>query len=255
MKKRFIEEIDSKKMDKDGVVEESPQPVSVEKFFDIRVNGLKIASLGVSPSDLEELGYGYLVAEGIVDSYDQIKTVEVRGDEIHTFVQGLVGVDDLNEVSHSGCIGVSWDDDAEEISVKSDLELSSSFLFEVLPNLNSDVYRNTRGSHSASIVDEEGNLVAKAVDVGKHTAYDKVIGKALAKNVNLSGMIILSTGRQSAGMVMKTARVGVPVIVTKAAPLTSGVEAAKKTGVSLVCFAENGRLKVFTGFDRIDIEK
>jgi FdhD protein len=93
--------------------------------------------------------------------------------------------------------------------------------------------------------------VVKAIDVGRHNAFDKVVGKAYLDSIDVSRHFLLSTGRQSAGMVMKAARAGVPLVATKTAPLSTGVEAAEKAGVCLVCFVSHDKLSVFTHPERL----
>jgi len=93
--------------------------------------------------------------------------------------------------------------------------------------------------------------VAKAIDVGRHNAFDKVVGYSFLNGIDLSEHFILSTGRQSAGMVLKAARAGIPLVASKTAPLNSGIDAAQRTGVCLVCFVSDDRMSVFTHPERL----
>ncbi len=72
--------------------------------------------------------------------------------------------------------------------------------------LESEVYISTRGTHAACLVNARGECVAKAIDVGRHNAFDIVVGRAYLEGIAVSQHFILSTGRQSAGMVLKAAR-------------------------------------------------
>ncbi len=78
---------------------------------------------------------------------------------------------------------------------------------------------------------------------------DKVIGFHAGND--FSKTFLLSSGRQPAGMVLKAARAGIPLIVSKAAPISTGVEAALKTGVTLICFANEGQFAVYTHETRL----
>ncbi len=223
------------------------EPVAVEESYDLVVNGMRTASIMSSPSDLKELAYGYLVSEGIVKSSDQIVSVKVRGDEIHAFIKGGENIEKWMELRSSGCVGVRWEDTQEDVRVESSLEVDSNLIFSALEHLDNSLYDRTSGSHSASLIDERGRAVVEAVDVGRHNTFDKVIGKAVLRDVDFSKMLLLSSGRQSAGMVMKAARTGIPMIVSKAAPLSSGIEAAERTNVTLICFADEGKFLIFAG--------
>ena len=76
-------------------------------------------------------------------------------------------------------------------------------------------------------------------DVGRHNAVDKAIGSALLKGVDFSKVFLLLSGRISRGMVMKCARVGIPLIASKAAILDSAIDVCEKSGVAAVSFATN----------------
>ncbi|KXB05044.1 hypothetical protein AKJ48_00580 [candidate division MSBL1 archaeon SCGC-AAA261O19] len=249
MEKEIIRDFESEKISQNEL-KKALDSVAVEESFDLLVNGTRVASLMITPSDLTELGYGYLLAEGIVESVDQIITVRVKGREIHTFIEGDEKLEELLELRSSGCVGVHWDRE-EQVFVETDFALTSDLIFRSLRHLETSVYDKTSGSHSASLIGEDGRVLAKTVDVGRHNAYDKIIGKAVTNGIDLSKTMLLSSGRQSAGMVMKAARVGIPIIVTKAAPLSSGIEAARKAGITLACFANNEKIKIFAGSERI----
>ena len=97
----------------------------------------------------------------------------------------------------------------------------------------------------------DGRMRYQAIDVGRHNAFDKVVGRACFDGIDLSSHFLLSSGRQSAGMVMKAARAGIPLVATKTAPLNTGIEAAEKTGICLVCFVSKEKLSVFTHPERV----
>jgi len=116
----------------------------------------------------------------------------------------------------------------------------------------SKIFRATGGTHSAAIF-EDGKLVAFAEDVGRRNAVNKVIGIAALRKINFSRSVLVSSGRQAADMVLKAARVGIPIITSIAAPLYSGVEVAKKTGITLICFARGQRMNVYSNPERIEV--
>ncbi len=248
----IIEEFEFRKIIRSGE-EKGIEPVAVEKSYDLIVNGFRIASLMASPMDLKELGYGYLVSEGIVDSKDQIKSIEVRDQEIHAFVEEFEEISDHLELRSSGCVGVSWnEDEEEEIVVNSDLTLSPDQIFKSLKHLETELYNKTSGSHSASLMNREGEVLAKSVDVGRHNTFDKVIGNGIVQGIDLSKSMLLASGRQSAGTVMKAARAKIPIIVSKAAPISSGIEVATRTRLTLICFADDEKFIIFSGDHRIE---
>ncbi len=226
---------------------------AVEASVALYVNGILIASIMATPDMIKELAIGYLICEGVVSKLEEIDDVEIDQEklEVHAKLKDDEHFQIWNELRSSGCIGVAWDRD-EAVKVCSNLKLKASVIRNSLKYLENEVYSETRGVHSASLIDVNGRLIAKAIDVGRHNAVDKVVGKAMLEKRELSQLFLLSTGRQSAGMVMKAARAGIPLIVTKAAPLSSGVEAAEKTGVCLIAFADEDGMVVYSHLDRIE---
>jgi len=233
--------------DEDGGEAEAMREASI----DLVVNDRKIASVMVTPVELEELCIGYAVGEGLVGSVDQVEDVEVEGTRVSMEVRDAERLDVWHELRSSGCVGIGWE--GSEAEVGADTVFSSEVVLGANGFYRSELYDRTRAAHTATLVDGDGGKVEKAVDVSRHNAYDKVIGKALLKGKGLSDLFILSTGRQSAGMVMKAARSGVPVVVTKTAPISSGVEAANRSRVGLVCFASESGFKVFANPWRVGL--
>jgi FdhD protein len=92
-------------------------------------------------------------------------------------------------------------------------------------------------------------LLAQAVDVGRHSAVDKVIGVNAGNDFAYT--FLLSSGRQPAGMVLKAARAGIPLVLSKAAPISTGVEAAVQAGVTLICFATERQFAAYSHPERL----
>jgi len=224
--------------------------VAVEDTIDLFVNRLHMASILATPEMLKELALGYLICEGVVKTQDEIKGLRIDGKTIHVDMEPCEHLELWRELRSSGCVGVRWDEN-ESVSVSSNTVFGMDAVKKSLVCLESEVYRSTRGTHAACLVNTDGECVIKAIDVGRHNAFDKVVGKAIIEGIDLSEYFLLSTGRQSAGMVMKAARAGIPLVATKTAPLSTGIEAAQRTGVCLVCFVSKDRISVFTHPDRM----
>ena len=80
---------------------------------------------------------------------------------------------------------------------------------------------------------------------------DKAAGAALLSGRDLSDCALVTTGRLSGGMVAKAARAGIPIIVSKAAPLSTGVLLAKMVGITLVAFVRKPNLYIYSGEERV----
>lgn len=226
--------------------------IAVEDTITLFVNDTRIASIMATPNMLRELAVGYLICEGVVGDPSDIVDMRLGENlEVRITLKASDQVEIWHELRSSGCIGVGWEKN-EDILVNSDAKFTADCIGSSLRHLDSEAHDKTRGTHSASLIDQDGNLIAKAVDIGRHNAVDKVVGSAVLNGVDLSGVFLISTGRQSAGMVLKAARAGIPLVVSKKAPLSSGIETAKKAGVTLVCFASKDKLSVYSHPERIE---
>lgn len=224
--------------------------VAVEDTIDLFVNSVHMAAILATPEMLNELALGYLICEGMVKSREEINDIHIDGKTIRVEIEPSEHLELWRELRSSGCVGVRWDEN-EPVSVESDAVFSRDVIKKSLGFLESDIYKKTHGTHAACLVNKAGKCMVKAIDVGRHNAFDKVVGRACIEGIDLGSHFLLSSGRQSAGMVMKAARAGIPLVATKTAPLNTGVEAAERTGVCLVCFVSKDKLSVFTHPQRL----
>jgi FdhD protein len=114
----------------------------------------------------------------------------------------------------------------------------------------STLFKSTGGVHSASIF-VDMSLRAFAEDVGRHNAVDKTIGICIENDIPLEQAILITSGRQTADIVIKAARCRIPISVSMRAPLSSGVYAAKLMGITLICFARGHRMNIYSTPKRI----
>lgn len=229
---------------------EKKYTVAVEGTIELFLNKTPIASILATPEMLKELAIGYLICEGLVKNADHITDIEIENNRIYLTVEEAEHLELWRELRSSGCVGVKWEEN-ESIIVASNSTFRKDAICNSLGFLESEIYRKTHGTHAACLMNTKGDCVAKAIDVGRHNAFDKVVGYAYLNGINVSEHFIFSSGRQSAGMVLKAARAGIPLVATKTAPLNSGIDAAQRTGVCLVCFVSNDKISVFSNPERL----
>ena len=112
------------------------------------------------------------------------------------------------------------------------------------------LYRITGGVHACGIADPDKVLLS-AEDVGRHNAFDKVVGMALLRGMDLSNRIALTTGRLSAEIVGKAIVHGLPILASSSAPTAMGVQWSRRFGLTLVGFLRGRRMNVYTGYERV----
>jgi FdhD protein len=108
------------------------------------------------------------------------------------------------------------------------------------------LYRESRGIHGAALSDGERLLVV-AEDVGRHNAVDKVKGEALLRGIPTADRILLSTGRISSEMLLKAARMGVPVVASRTSPTEMAVALAEQLGVTVCGYVRPDGLNLYAG--------
>ncbi len=230
--------------------------VCVEESVNLLLNGVRVASLTITPADLEAFAYGYIVCEGLVRSVDEVSKVNIRWPNVEVTVPAY-GQDDADlwmEIRSSGCVGVKAQWSGLEEKIKSKLTVDKSLIFHSLKFINelAPVWKKTGGMHCTIVFDARGNVVSSAEDIGRHNSMDKAVGKALLQGADLSQCFMVCTGRMAGGMVAKAYRAGVPILISNTAPFTTGIDLARQLNMTLVCFARPPRMMVYSGRERID---
>lgn len=232
----------------DQVVREYP--------LSIILNGERLVTLLCTPQDLKELALGYLLYEGFIVNFEDVKSlslnqnertiqIEVRGGEV--VVQRAASL----RVITSGCGGgISYQDLTEEVrawKVTSQERISKGTVLRLMRELQrrSKLFRATGGVHSVALADGERILAFKE-DIGRHNAVDKVFGECLLQGIPTHDKIVLLSGRLSSEIVLKVVKQEVPILVSRAAPTDAGVRLAQQVGITLVGFARSRRMNVYT---------
>ncbi len=215
--------------------------VCIEQSVRLYLNDEFLVELVASPSQLEELGAGFVICEGLAQ---EIEAVHQTDDEIQVWAP-------TNKIQRwileSGG-GLRAPRAPRKVSAS--LVIEPAEIHRVMQEIESDVWRMTGAVHSA-VLFHEGNLVIRSTDIGRHNTVDKVVGFAILNGIDLSRCIIGCSGRQPAGMVSKVANAGIPVIVSKAASTDKGILTAEEAGITLICFARGNRFTIYTHPQRI----
>jgi len=224
-----------------------------EESIKIMLDGSHLVTLLALPGELRELAVGFLVCEGVLAGIGDIRSINVQADTV--FCETTTDKSELElwkEVRSSGCIGIksSWEG-IEPIS--SNVRMDKEVLLNAIEIIKErgKLWRRTGGTHSSLICTREGGIVSFCEDVSRACSVDKAAGAALLSGRELSDCALVTTGRLSGGMVAKAARAGIPIVVSKAAPLSTGVLVSKMIGMTLVAFVRKPNLYVYSGGQRI----
>ena len=251
-----------------GVRRERPDSLAVEEPLEIRVAGVPLAVTMRTPGNDFELAAGFLLTEGLVESPADIHRIAHCPDRAAGPDPNVVNVEAAvarpvrprTFLTSSAC-GLCGKASIDEVAVRAryavaedPLTLSTSVLAPLPDRLRAAqrVFDRTGGLHAAGLFDEQGRLVCVREDVGRHNAFDKVVGwAALEGRLPLRSHVLLASGRASFELAQKALMAGVPVLASVSAPSTLAVELATSTGMTLVGFLRGETMNVYAGEHRI----
>ena len=240
---------------KAGRLREVKGEVVREQPLTIYVNGHRFITLLSTPRKLDALVVGYLWLEKIIASVSEIRRLAVSEVDGRADVE-LVGDVELPQerILTSGCGGgITFRIDPRVIPrVESSLRLEPARLFERMKDLYQQAigYRTSRGIHGAALADAD-RLLFMAEDVGRHNAVDKICGEALLQGVATRDRVLLNTGRVSSEMLLKGARMGTPLVVSRTSPTEMAVSLAEQLGVTVVGYLRHDALNVYAGGEHL----
>lgn len=252
-------------------MEERQDFVAEESSIHIFLNKRHYGTILCSPDQLRELVVGHLLSEGLIKSTSEIAGLILKKDG-KCLVKLKSGIDVENRISSSqrfarlvvsSCGSPDYWPLSEVIDSlnlnKLDMTatVDSEVISQSVKSLNTIArqYRETGGVHVAALYSLTGELAALAEDVGRHNAVDKVIGAGATANLQFENFFLALSGRLSGDIVLKAARMKIPVIASLSAAISSGLEAAQLTGVTLVGFVRGKRMNVYTYPERITVNQ
>ena len=244
--------------------------VVVEEPLEIRLQGEPFQVLMRLPGLEKELALGFLFTEGIVQSLSEVITIHFCGTATDPLLPPNVVDVTLTEaalarrgrrhleVSYSSC-GLCAKEAVSEIvskvpPVKSGaLTVTPAALLALMARLQEaqTLYRDTGGTHGVALATPDGSFFFHAEDVGRHNAMDKVIGRCLMRNRDMSAMVALLSGRISFEMALKAIRAQIPILAAVSAPTTMALTLARELNLTLVGFVREERLNIYTHPERI----
>jgi len=239
----------------------------VEYPLTLFIGEREFVTLLCTPEHLENMVVGYLKSENIINDYEDLDTVivdENKG-EAHIKLKDQSILDDVlfrRRFITSGCASNATFYDALD-AVKLSANMSLDFKWEIplamnqivdmvqTMNQSSELFEATGGVHICCLFDQE-KLLFMREDIGRHNAVDKVVGELLKSGMTWENKIIFLSGRISSEMVLKCAKIGISVIVSRSAPMDMAVRLAEKLDITLIGFARGNRANIYSGFKRVE---
>jgi len=242
-----------------------------EEPLEIRVAGRSLAVTMRTPGNDFELATGFLLTEGLITGTADVATISYcPGPDVQAFnvldvalAPGVVppptqAARPFVTTSSCGLCGKASIDSVRSKSVfevaSDPLRVGASVLCTLPGRLREaqTVFERTGGLHAAGLFDAEGGLVCLREDVGRHNAFDKVIGwAAMNERLPLRRHVLLASGRASFELVQKALMAGVPLLAAVSAPSNLAAELAEEAGMTLVGFLRGATMNVYAGAERV----
>jgi FdhD protein len=233
--------------------------VPVERPLTLYLNAQEIVTMMTIGDYPDYLALGYLLNQNMlkyddvvtgVDYDDDLQVVVVRTEHHTNFEQKL-----KKRTQTSGCAqGTAFGDlmEAIESIALPKAELRTSWLYQMTQTINTmpSLYLEAGAIHGC-VLCEQGRPVCYTEDVGRHNAVDKIAGWLYRHDVDPADKILYTTGRLTSEMVIKTVRMGIPILVSRSGFTAFGVELARQVGLTLVGRTRGKRFIALAGQERI----
>ena len=222
-----------------------------------------LMTLGEAP---ELLVLGYLLNQGLIRDVREVASVSVDWEVEAAAVQTHAGIDGIEQrtarrIVTTGCgQGTVFGEligDIERLQLPAprDSQVTQRTLLAVADAMRQypGVYRRAGSVHGSALF-HDTRLLQLVEDVGRHNAVDTLSGWMAMRGVSGADKLLMTTGRLTSEMVMKAARIGVPLVVSRNGVTAMGLGLAQRLGMTLLGRANGRRFLCYTGAERIVFE-
>ena len=228
--------------------------VPIEMQLTVYVNLRELVTIQCTPAKLNFLVLGFLYAEGIISGMGDVLGMRVCEDDSMADVRLSNAEYELptQRTLTSGCGGGATFR-TEGQRVDSSLVVAPAAALSLMKRLlqeQMELYQLSGGLHASALSDTK-DLIVVAEDIGRHNTLDKIQGECLLRGISTRDRLLLSTGRVSSEMLLKAARMQVPVVVSRHSPTGSAVSLARDLGIALAGYARGSRLLVYSHPERL----
>jgi FdhD protein len=242
-----------------------PTPIAGEHPLTLYVNKREIVTLMTLGQAPEALAIGYLRNQRLVRSIEDIESVQVDWETAAVAVTTRKPIKSLQDKMKkrtvtTGCgQGTVFGDlmaEIDSVQLRNDVSLTEDALHAVLEAVRHEetVYKSAGAVHGCALAANTAaavKILYFVEDVGRHNAVDAIAGRMWLDGVDGSDKIFYTTGRLTSEMVIKTAQMQIPFLVSRSGLTQMGYEIAEKVGITMIGRAAGGKhYLLFTGKHR-----
>ncbi|WP_425469232.1 formate dehydrogenase accessory sulfurtransferase FdhD [Priestia megaterium] len=229
----------------------------------VKINEEEFVTMVCSPQYIEDMVIGYLASEGVIRAYKDIKNIWVQEkegyahvtiDKLNPYFQNLQNKRYITSCCGASRQGFVFINDALTAKKMNDIsvELSIKDCFQLMNKLQQSAatFQETGGVHNAALCDKNGFMLSR-MDIGRHNALDKLYGYCLKHHISIRDKVVVFSGRISSEILLKVAKIGCEVVLSKSAPTELALNLAEELGITTVGFIRNDSLNIYTCPERI----
>ncbi len=238
-----------------------PTPIAGEHPLTLYVDKKEIVTLMTLGAAPEALAIGFLRNQRLVESIEEIESVQVDWEVNAAVVTTYSGLKDLERKTErrtatTGCgQGTVFGDlmaDIESVRLDDDMRVSEETLFGLMNavRVHESIYKQAGAVHGCALA-AGSEILTFVEDVGRHNAVDAIAGWMWLEDVDGRDKIFYTTGRLTSEMVIKAAQMQIPVLVSRSGLTKMGHEVASQVGITMIGRAVGKHYLLFTGAHRI----
>jgi len=248
---------------KNGEMESVEDKIVTEFPVTVKINEEEFVTMVCSPQYIEDMVIGYLASEGVIRAYTDIKNIWVQEkegyvhvtiDKLNPYFQNLQNKRYITSCCGASRQGFVFINDALTAKKMNGIsvELSIKDCFQLMNKLQQSAatFQETGGVHNAAICDKNGFMLSR-MDIGRHNALDKLYGYCLKHHISIRDKVVVFSGRISSEILLKVAKIGCEVVLSKSAPTELALNLAEELGITTVGFIRNDSLNIYTCPERI----
>lgn len=250
--------------------EQQRMSIPAERPLTVYVDKRELVTLMTLGARPELLVLGYLHNQRLIQSAEQVESITVDWEVAAAAVKTHGGIEDLaakteRRVVTTGCgqgsVFGGLMDEVDQLELPADARITQRQLYSLVNTirLEESTYKSAGSVHACAVFElgndqVEPQMLLFVEDVGRHNAIDTIAGWLLMQGDAARQLVFYTTGRLTSEMVIKSAQMGVPIVVSRSGITQMGHEIAQSVGVCAIGRATNKRFVCYAHPERVVFE-